>query len=284
MGTTVSSDDLKQGIETLGLQGKIVCLHSSLRSFGSHGLEARGNVSAAEMVIEAFLAAGCTLVVPTFTRWFEVMPPPAGRYERNGLHADDERIYEYYQIVLNQWDLQCYTPTLVLMSMKDMGILPATLVRMDGRARGDHPLISFTAVGAQAASVISHQSLQHPYRLFDVVDVVLLMGTPLRRMSLLHYAEQRAGRNLFRRWVNTCAGAVVDVPIGGCSEGFDKLEAALAPHGQEVFIGTSRWRAFPTQAALRAAADAVRANPTITHCGDSKCARCNDAVQGGPVM
>ncbi len=83
---------------------------------------------------------------------------------------------------------------------------------------------------------------------------VVLMGVNFNRLTLIHLAEQMAGRNLFRRWAKDSKGVTIEV--GGCSEGFIK----------EI------------------SENAIRNNPLITHCGDSRCDRCNDAVKGGPIL
>jgi aminoglycoside 3-N-acetyltransferase len=111
---------------------------------------------------------------------------------------------------------------------------------------------------------------------------VLLIGVGLERMTLLHLAEERAGRALFRRWANGPDGRPMEVETGGCSEGFGKLEPALAPLARETTVGESRWRAFPARAALDVATDAIRANHEITRCDREGCLLCADAIAGGP--
>jgi DNA polymerase III delta prime subunit len=49
-------------------------------------------------------------------------------------------------------------------------------------------------------------------------------------------------------------------------------------------VGGSRWRAFPAQEAIAAAARAIRDDLMVTHCGRADCLRCNDAVAGGPLF
>ena len=93
----------------------------------------------------------------------------------------------------------------------------------------------------------------------------------LRKLTLLHLAEQRAGRRAFRRWARGATGRPIEVATGSCSKGFPRLEAVLRPLGQEATVGQSCWRVFPAAAALDAAAGAIRREPTITHCGRPDC-------------
>jgi aminoglycoside 3-N-acetyltransferase len=64
----VTRRDIQEGIRSLRLCERPVCLHSSLSSFG--------NVEGgAVTVVEAFLQEGCTLLVPSFS-WSFAVPPP----------------------------------------------------------------------------------------------------------------------------------------------------------------------------------------------------------------
>jgi len=56
---TVGREEIQAGIRELGLSGRPVCVHSSLRSFGIV-------TGGAETVVQAFVEEGCTLLVPTF--------------------------------------------------------------------------------------------------------------------------------------------------------------------------------------------------------------------------
>ncbi|RIK36138.1 MAG: hypothetical protein DCC57_22735, partial [Chloroflexi bacterium] len=58
---------------------------------------------------------------------------------------------------------------------------------------------------------------------------VLLMGVALETMTLLHLAEQVAGRVPFRRWANDRQGRPQQVEAGGCSDGFGRLAPLLEP-------------------------------------------------------
>jgi aminoglycoside 3-N-acetyltransferase len=264
--------DIARGIEELQLTGSPVCLHASLRSCGY--VEGGGDA-----IIEAFLAAGCTLIVPTFRYSNEIAPPQGVEIERNGWDAGraDE---------VAGYDPEPYDPSSNSMTFDDMGAIPAALLRRPERLRGAHPIDSFSATGPLAREIIATQSPGNVYGPLRAIGErggnVLLMGVGLNRMTLLHTAEQEAGRELFHRWALDQNGEPVETLVGGCSKGFHRLEPAIGPLARETTAGKSRWRAFLVDQTLQAAAAVIRANPQITHCGDAGCGTCPDAVLGGP--
>ncbi|MDX1991001.1 MAG: AAC(3) family N-acetyltransferase [bacterium] len=271
---SVTIQHIREGIRALGLSGKPLCIHASLRSFG----QVEGG---ARTVIEGVLEEGCTLMMPTFSWSALGVPAPEGvRPRRNGtspVYAEflfrHTEVYDHNQNVIDRYD---------------MGMIPSMLLQRKDRLRGDHPLCSFAAVGPLAKALVSHQTwddVYAPFRaLIDLHGWVLMMGVGLRRMTLLHYAEQRAGRNLFLRWANAPNGSVVGVEVGGCSEGFDHFDSVLRPLERQQTVGLSLWRAFPARQTLTAAAAAIRRDRYFTHCGSSFCARCDDAAVGGRVI
>src|SRR5262245_33094712 len=66
--TMTSRCDVLAAIDVLGLGGLPVCLHSSLRSFGTLD-------GGPDTLIDAFVSSGCTLLVPTFSYHYEQPPP-----------------------------------------------------------------------------------------------------------------------------------------------------------------------------------------------------------------
>lgn len=231
------------------------------------------------MIVDELLAAGCTVLVPTFSD-FAVPPLPHQRPARNGWN------YDY----LARRPIRArgiYTSDSLEID-PDMGAIPAHVLHRPGHIRGNHPLNSFTAIGPLAAELIAGQQPRTVYAPLDVLckvnGAILLMGVGLDTMTLLHLAEQRAGRTLFRRWANGPNGEPMMVDVGGCSDGFPRLESMLTPLMQEMTVGNSRWRIYPAPETLARAAAAIAAQPVITHCGNSDCERCNDAVLGGPLL
>jgi aminoglycoside 3-N-acetyltransferase len=269
----VTRKHIRQGIRDLGLSGQPVCVHSSLRSFGYVEGGARA-------VVEGLLAEGCTVLVPAFSSDFGVPPPPDQRPARNG--------WDYARFPGHTKGIgRVYTPQTSEIE-SGLGAIPAAVVNWPGRARGNHPLCSFAAVGSAADELIADQAPSRVYapleKLAELGGSVILMGAGLDSLTLLHLAEQRAGRRSFGRWANGPEGRPMMVEYGGCSDGFPRLEPILAPLARETCVGRSRWRAFPAQATLAAAAEAIRANPSLTHCDNPACERCNDAVAGGPIL
>ena len=267
----VTQEDLQAAVRALSLSGQVVCIHSSLRSFGYVA-------GGAKAVIKAFLDEGCTILVPTFSSVFEVPPPPHLQFERNG--------WNYSATSAPNTSQKVFTPE--VLDIDDyMGVIPATVLSWPNHIRGNHPLDSFTAVGPHAVEIIGAQTPTDVYgplaALTRMKGFVLLMGVGLERLTLLHLAEKEAGRTLFRRWANDAHGQTVVVEVGGCSEGFGKLDPYLRPLMREINVGQSKWTLLPVAQALTLAAAAIRTNPQITHCGLETCERCNDAVQGGPI-
>ena len=257
----------------MGLHGQVVCLHSSLRSFG----HVEGG---ATTLIQSFLDEGCTLLVPTFSSAFEIAPPQHLQFRRNG--------WDYNAAIQqNNAPAKIYNPA-VLDIDRSMGVVPATTLSWPGAVRGNHPLDSFTAIGAHAGKLVANQSPSDVYAPLEVLSkmngFVVLIGVGLERMTLLHLAEKQAGRTLFRRWANNAHGDAIAVEVGSCSEGFGKLEPHLPRLMRVTCVGTSRWIVIRADQALACASAAIRDNPELTHCTVETCNRCEDAVKGGPIL
>lgn len=270
----VTAAEVRQALRALGLPGRAICVHASLRSFGW----VQGG---ARTLIATILAEGCTLMVPAFAwSYFGVPQPPHVCVQRNGVNP----IYAEFLFAHRE----VFTPDCDIIDRYDMGVLPAAVLATPGRARGDHPLCSMAALGPNAQTLIAGQTwhdVYAPFRALAAQDgAVVLMGVGLPRMTLLHYAEQQAGRVLFLRWANAPSGDVVGVEVGGCSEGFERLAPVLASVEQRCTVGSSLWRVFPARAALTYAVAAIREHPRITHCLSPDCARCDDAMAGGRIL
>jgi aminoglycoside 3-N-acetyltransferase len=167
-----------------------------------------------------------------------------------------------------------------------MGALPSAVLARPDRVRGNHPLNSFAALGPNADSLVEPQrplDVYAPLRILAAREgFVLLIGVGLDRMTLLHLAEETAGRTLFRRWANGPDGRPMEAEVGSCSNGFGSFEPILAPLAHETCVGAATWRVFPARDTVAAAAAAIREHPELTDCEDAHCLRCRDAVAGGP--
>jgi aminoglycoside N3'-acetyltransferase len=270
----VTIEGIRKAVQDTGLSNRPVCIHASLRSFGW----VKGGPST---VVEGFLAEGCTVIVPTFSYDLAVPPPERRRLLQNGYDYDtiEEPVPGSNPI---------YTPTSTALSREHMGAIPAAVLAMPSHIRGNHPLNSFAAVGPLADKVISTQAPMNVYgplrTLAEADGVVVMVSVGLNRMTLLHLAEQMAGRNLFRRWANGPDGCPMEVEVGSCSEGFVNFEPILSPIMMEGKVGESTWRIYPAEETLATAAREIQANPMLTHCGDEQCLRCRDAIKGGPIL
>ncbi len=270
---SVIQNDIRRAIHELELVDLPLCVHSSLRSFG--WVE-----GGSKTVIEGLLAEGCTLMVPSFSDEFEVAPPRNRRYPRNGCS------YETDFPAIDGRAGVFTTETLAIEA--GLGAIPEAVVADARRARGNHPLNSFAAIGALAVGLVGDQTpldVYAPLRALAARDGwVVLMGVDLTSMTLIHLAEAMAGRTLFRRWAIGANGTTIECEIGSCSNGFERLQPFLAPVMRVADVGSSHWRAYPAAAVVDIAADVIRADPSITHCPNPECLRCRDIIQGGPII
>ena len=277
----ITTENIRHALTDLDLDGGITGLHSSLTSFG-------GVDGGARSIVEATLAAGCTLLVPTFTFQCEAPPPDGIPYRRNGYEPN-----EFPNSRPAKSQTPAFVPASNLLSRRPMGVVPAAVLTTPGRVRGDHPLNSFTSVGEWADSLVR---VQHPLDVYAPLRAlvaargwILLMGVDLRSLTLIHLAEHQAGRTLFRRWARTVAphsndsAKVVECDVGSCSRGFNNLEPALAPLERRIRVGPSLWRLFPARETLDACVSAINADPEITRCAVDGCVRCADTIAGGPI-
>ena len=260
---------ITNAIDQLRLSGKPVCIHASLRSFGCK----------AEGLLECFLDAGCTVLVPTFSDMYEAPPVSEFMPEQNG--AGD---YSYF-FEKEYADEGVYRPDSNLLSVEDMGRFPQMVLEHTGRIRGGNALNSFAAVGPLAHSLVSGQTNDDVYaplrKLYELDGYVLLMGTDLTTATAVHYAEQLADRKPFIRWARGEKGTV-PVRAGGCSDGFEKLAELLKPYEVRTTVHHSLWRCYRVRDLVDMCVEAFRKDPYVAHCGDPNCSRCNDAAKGGP--
>lgn len=271
----VTKNDIAKAINELGLHNSPVCIHSSLKSFGHID-------GGSETLIQAFLDAECTLLAPSFSYDYEVFPPLNMRPERNGVgdySSFEEREYSNSKIFsIDSTDI----------SKENMGNIPYTIVNMSGRKRGYNPLNSFVAIGKLADILVKDQTFENVYtpfhKLCKLNGFVLLMGTGLDSATILHYAEQKAGRNLFIRWAYNQQGRADMVSVGSCSAGFNNFEETVKSIEQVTDVGKSHWRCFSASDIVHACKNAIKHNPQISHCSDPNCDRCNDIIAGGPIF
>ena len=269
----ITAKDISDAAVSIGLAGRPVFVHSSLRSFG----RVRGGPQA---VVRGLLSQGSTVMVPTFSHVYSMPPPDGKQLPRN--YPDD------------QWGDARVTGAHRVYSAGgsdidgSMGAIPAAVLAMDGRTRGIHPLCSFSAIGPDAYELIAGQSpldIYAPIRQLSLSGgMIVLMGVGLTRMTALHFAEQLGGRELFRKWANGPDAKPIRVAVGGQAHGFHRLSPTLFPLERHIGVDGSLWRVFRADALLERASKAIREDATATHCGDTRCRPCNDAMAGGPLI
>lgn len=272
MSVTISH--IRTALRELGLQGQPMIVHSSLKSFGW----VEGGPKA---VIDALLEEGCTVMAPSFTFLSFVAPPVGVCPERNAIG------YDPYPAPEADVSIPVHSPESSSIE-RGLGDIPCTLMGYEERVRGRHPLESFAAVGPQACRLVDGQSPIEVFSPFDALaDLggwVVLMGVGLNRATLIHHAEQKAGRHPFVRWANGPGGEPFEAWLSGCSGGFDKLEPPLSHLKREVTVGQSLWKVFPAREMLEQTAQLISDDPQITHCSNPDCLSCNDAIAGGPKV
>jgi aminoglycoside 3-N-acetyltransferase len=252
------------------LANKPVCIHASMRSFGT-------SRTSPDSIANQLLEIGCTIVVPTFTYGFELPPPLDDRPPQNGWDYDRKQPDEHDRV---------YNHAQNELSYDDMGAFPACILNRAERIRGNHPLNSFSAIGPLAERIISTQTPDNVYgplkQICDLGGGILLIGVGYTSMTLLHLAEADAGRNLFRRWARDDNGLIISCSCGGCSNGFDRFEEVLSV--TQEYVRESRWRLVDAAEARALAATAVHAAQDFARCSAKNCLRCADGILGGPVL
>jgi aminoglycoside N3'-acetyltransferase len=263
---------IRNALRHEGIINACVCIHTSLRSFGTM----TGGPNA---IIDGLLAEGNTVMVPTFSNSFRIPPPSQNRPVQNG--------FNYNQIAEKEHD-RVYDPSLSIIDQDTMGAIPAAFLQYPERIRGNHPCHSFSAIGPMADKLISSQSPMNVYEPLKELSAqngfIILMGVGLDRLTMLHLAENLAGRRLFIRWAKDSSKQLITCQVGGCSIGFSKFESILAPIIKKLSVGQSQWIILRANQVLEAAVAAIKSDPDITHCSDSECLRCNDAAFGGPIL
>jgi aminoglycoside 3-N-acetyltransferase len=277
-GTPVGVRDVENALRELGVDGRPIEVHVSVRSFG--GLE-----DGPATIVDGVLASGSTVLAATMAPdLFGVAAPPDDRPARNGIdYSTQTSIAGDAQ---EEESLGAYDPARTEVSGW-LGAFSAYVAARPDRIRCRYASGEFSAVGPIASRLIGAETdadVFGPLRaLVEENGAVVLMGVGLTRLTLLHLAEVEAGRRPFIRWGRGRDGRAVRVRVGECSEGFESLASSLAPVERRLVVGASQWRMFPAREALQLAADAIRTTPSITHCPNLECIECADSIDGGPL-
>ncbi len=151
-----------------------------------------------------------------------------------------------------------------------------------------HPLNSLAAIGPKADFLIKDQSFNHVYSPYDKLmgiqgSILLLIGVNFTSATPIHYAEELAGRKLFKSWAYLENGKVEECSIGSCSKGFENFSPHVQEIKTELSVGSSRWNKYDFRIFIELITSLIRTNTSITKCDDSDCIRCRDAALGGPT-
>ena len=269
-GQTVSRAALVDGLRRLGLGGKPVAVHSSLRSFGR--VE-----DGAETVIAALQDVCSTVLMPGFQCAAKILPPPEKRYHRNGC---DYAVHFDFVNPPRPFDVSA-APL-----HPKMGLVCHTFARQPGTRRSYHPWHSWLGTGEHAAPWLADHPWESTNRPLESLAAaggfVLLLGVDLASCTAVHVAEERAGRRPFIRWAMDSEHVIREVATSGCAKGFN----ALAPHCRHLFrverIGDCVAQAAPLGELIDCLVPVIRAQPELTRCS-ADCLRCRDAVLQGPL-
>ncbi len=266
--------EILAAIDEMSLGGKNINIHSSMRSFVPK------HDDIAQILTDSFLEKGCTVLAPAFSYEFEAYPTDDLRPVNNG--AGD---YSYFSQQKYK-DMAPFTTDSKKMSTYDIGYFPEYLLHRDESIRGYHPTNSFVSIGKDANEFVKHQTeidVYAPFRyLLETDGYVLLIGVGLDTATIIHYAENLAGRNLFIRWAKDVNGKTIPTQNGGCSDGFPNLDETVSSIERKIIVGGSTWRIFKARDLVDFCAKKIKNDPMITHCGKINCDRCNDAMLGGP--
>lgn len=274
----ISKQQLQDAIRSLGLSGKNVWINSSMRSFGEPVEDG------ADGVIDAFLDEGCTVMTPTFTLFsHNVRPinpdmiPAQNAYscmEYNFRRYGDAR-GKVFDPSTNETDA-------------NLGVFTQRLVAREGRCRGNHPLISNTAVGPNAAMLVRGQDRLHPYapmqNLYDTDGWTLQLGVSMEKQTVIHLAETWLGKNPVLRWANMPNGKILPVKMSWCSDGFEVFEPYMKAFEKKITVGKSVWTCYPVRQLAETCYRLMKENPHIADAHRRGCAWCRDCERGGPLI
>lgn len=174
-------DELAHDLRRLGLRsGDLVMVHSSMRSVGPI-------LGGPNEMIEALLeSVGSSGTVMMYVDWED----GAQRYTR------DDREETLSPARMAAWP--AFDPRKARAD-RSYGILPEFLRSWPGARRSANPGASVAAVGARAAWVCADHPLDYGYgpasplaKLVEARGRVLLLGSPLENVTLLHFAEHVA--------------------------------------------------------------------------------------------
>jgi aminoglycoside N3'-acetyltransferase len=270
--TMVTKENVKDFIKKNGLEDSIICFHSSLKSFGK--VE-----NGPHTIIDGFIESNCTLVCPSFYYDSAIFQNTV-KYERNGMN------YQEIENGLSDMTFKKvnYTESIEQID-KSMGVIPKTLLSCVNTCRTHNPMNSFCINGKYSEELLQRESLDNAYSVYKNIFSntananIILAGVDLTSCTPIHYAEELAGRKLFRRWA-VYNNNIVEVEVGSCSEGFEKIRDFLKEIEIIDYIGESQIRIYSFKKFILETAKIIQEKPEITICKE-RCERCMDMYNGG---
>lgn len=180
----ITKSHLVGDLRRLGIEpGQIVMVHSSIKSIG-------WILGGPDVVVESLLSVvELTGTVMAYTDW------------QDGVQ-DITRTDSAYQSNPKLQELLDELPAFdasVSRACPDYGMLPEYMRTQNGAHRSGNPDASVCAIGHQAEWICSNHPLQYGYgpgsplgKLVEASGKVLLLGSPLAKVTLLHYSEHMA--------------------------------------------------------------------------------------------
>lgn len=275
---SVQKKDIMNFIQRSNLEDSIICLHSSLKSFGF----VEGGANA---VLDAFMECGCTLVCPTF--YWKGFLPPQKNYTQNGMDYESTQKASYGLTI----DSISYeeNPEQIDVSM---GIIPRTLLTYSQAIRTKNPMNSFCVAGQLADKLVNGHtanivdSVYTAYTVYKNIFMeksakafILLAGVDFTSCTPIHFAEEISGKKQFRRW-GLYKSVIAETELGSCSEGFENLRPYMMNLEKTDTVGNSTMRYYPFNEFILQASQVIKENTTLTMCSPN-CTRCVDMSRGG---
>jgi len=265
-----SKERIQEDLRDLRIrEGDALIVHASLRAVG----KVEGG---ADTVIDALLEVvgpEGTILTPTFNYarldpagWAE---PPQDPHELERLRAE--------------------APVSDEVSVEPVGILAERLRLRPDAHRSRHPLLSFAAVGRNAAFLTDSAPFHYPLgtnsplaRLHQLNGGILLLGVSHAANSALHLAEIWADAPYARRATRVKTGAETWEEMEGspeCSAGFTKIEPVLrqARLLREGYVGNAPSQFMRIQQVVSMALAMLRGDPEALLCENPYCRWCAHA-------
>ncbi len=250
--------ELKRAFDGLGLAGKPVIAHASLKKFGDIP-------GGPKTVIQALLASCSGVVMPAFT--YKTMIVPEVGPPNNGITYGSKTDHNKMA--------QPFTHTMPPDKM--MGILPAALLRERRALRTSHPILSFS--GIHTDDILLTQTLFDPLApikaLADKNGWMVLINVDHTANTSIHYAEKLAGRRQFIRWA-MIPDRILECPgYPGDSSGFNEIEEYIRTDTIRVDMeGGAFIQAVPLKRLMDAVVECIKRDPLALLCQRSDCERC----------